>query len=97
MSNCGHLSNRMPSVVLGRSAWTEEESSHLAGCASCQQEWNVVSLSSGLGRGNCLGRPWPWRQDPVSTAGNDCQPADPASRTGQPASGGAQRRLADYG
>jgi hypothetical protein len=41
----------MPVVALGRSTWTAEESSHLAECASCRQEWDVIRISSRLGRG----------------------------------------------
>jgi hypothetical protein len=49
MSDCGRLSDRMPPVALGRSAWTEEESSHLLECASCQQEWALIRISARLG------------------------------------------------
>jgi hypothetical protein len=51
MSDCSRLSDRMPAVALGRSTWSEEESSHLADCGSCQHEWDVVRVSSRLGQG----------------------------------------------
>jgi hypothetical protein len=51
MSGCSRLSDRMPSVALARSAWTAEESGHLAECASCQQEWNLIRVSAALGKG----------------------------------------------
>jgi hypothetical protein len=49
MSDCGRLSDRMPAVALGRSTWTTAESGHLGGCASCQEEWNLIQLTSQLG------------------------------------------------
>jgi hypothetical protein len=39
----------MPSVALGRSTWTDEESSHLADCECCQEEWVVIQVASRLG------------------------------------------------
>jgi hypothetical protein len=50
MSDCGWLSDRMPTVALGRAEWTEEEARHLSGCESCQGEWQLVRLSSSLGQ-----------------------------------------------
>jgi hypothetical protein len=51
MSDCSRLSDRIPGVALGRSRWTNEEASHLADCASCQQEWDIVRVAARLGRG----------------------------------------------
>jgi hypothetical protein len=50
MSDCGWLSDRMPAVALGRSTWTVGESRHLGGCRSCQDEWDLIRLSSRLGK-----------------------------------------------
>ena len=50
MSDCSWLSDRMATVALGRAEWTGEEARHLSGCPSCQQEWELVRLSSRLGR-----------------------------------------------
>jgi hypothetical protein len=50
MSDCRLLSDRMPAVALGRSTWDPQEIDHLAACSSCRSEWNLVRLSSGLGR-----------------------------------------------
>lgn len=49
MSDCYWLSDRMPSVALGRAAWTPDEVRHLNGCQSCQQEWELVQTTSRLG------------------------------------------------
>lgn len=37
-----HLSDRMPDVARGDSAWTASEAAHLAGCAACAAEWRLV-------------------------------------------------------
>jgi len=50
MSDCGWLSDRMPTVALGRAQWTEEEARHLSDCPSCRGEWELVRLSSRLGQ-----------------------------------------------
>ena len=50
MSDCGWLSDRMPAVALGRAEWTGGETGHLSGCRSCQEEWELVRLSSQLGQ-----------------------------------------------
>jgi hypothetical protein len=49
MNDCTRLSDRIPAVVLGRSSWTEEEREHLGSCHSCQQEWDLLRVSSALG------------------------------------------------
>lgn len=49
MSDCGWLSDRIPAVALGRAEWTADETRHLSGCRSCQEEWELVRLSSRLG------------------------------------------------
>ena len=49
MSTCAELSERMPEVALGRSAWTEAERTHLAACGECRAEWSVVRAGSRLG------------------------------------------------
>jgi hypothetical protein len=50
MSDCGWLSDRMPGVALGRAEWTGDETRHLSSCQSCQEEWELVRLSSRLGQ-----------------------------------------------
>jgi len=50
MSDCSLLSDRMPAVALGRSTWTDEESSHLLGCRSCEREWDLIRITARLGR-----------------------------------------------
>jgi hypothetical protein len=49
MSTCTELSDRMPDVAFGRSAWTETEQRHLAGCSDCRAEWELVTAARGLG------------------------------------------------
>lgn len=50
MSDCGALSDRMPAVALGRSAWTAEEAMHLGRCRGCQDEWALIQLGCRLGK-----------------------------------------------
>jgi hypothetical protein len=52
MTHCGWLSDRIPAVVLGRAEWTPQETQHLQECRACQEEWEVVSAASRLGRHN---------------------------------------------
>jgi hypothetical protein len=42
MSDCERLSDRMPDVALQRAAWTADEAAHLASCADCRAEWDLV-------------------------------------------------------
>jgi hypothetical protein len=49
MSDCEWLSDRMPVVALGRTAWTPDEIRHLNECGSCQREWELVQAASRLG------------------------------------------------
>jgi hypothetical protein len=42
MSDCDRLSDRMPDVALLRAAWSAEEAAHLASCADCGAEWDLV-------------------------------------------------------
>jgi hypothetical protein len=51
MSDCVWLTDRMPAVALGRAEWTADETRHLSGCRSCQEEWELVRASSQMGRG----------------------------------------------
>ena len=46
---CTALSDRMPLVASGESAWSEEERQHLEGCADCASEWRVVERAAALG------------------------------------------------
>jgi hypothetical protein len=49
MTPCQQLSDRMPAVALGRSRWSAAEEAHLASCADCRAEWNLVQLAGRLG------------------------------------------------
>ncbi len=51
MTPAPHLSERMPAVALGEARWSGAEREHLAGCAECAAEWEVVRIGSALGRG----------------------------------------------
>jgi hypothetical protein len=39
----------MPATAMGRRGWTPEEADHLAGCADCGAEWDLVRGSARLG------------------------------------------------
>ncbi len=39
---CQDLSDKMPSVARGDLSWTEAEAQHVAACADCQAEWQIV-------------------------------------------------------
>lgn len=45
---CHDLSDRMPSVARGESAWSPAEASHLDACADCRAEWAVVRMGVGV-------------------------------------------------
>jgi len=49
MTTCTQLSDRMPDVAHGTSRWTETEERHLAECADCREEWELVTAASRLG------------------------------------------------
>ena len=49
MTTCTELSDRMPDVAHGTSRWTETEERHLAACADCRAEWELVTAASRLG------------------------------------------------
>jgi hypothetical protein len=49
MTECDALSERMPAVAHGRSAWTAAEQDHLLACADCGAEWRVVQAAAVLG------------------------------------------------
>jgi hypothetical protein len=42
MSACERLSDRMPEVAMQQAAWTADEAAHLATCADCRAEWDLV-------------------------------------------------------
>ena len=48
MNDCERLSDRMPEVALHRAEWTPEEAAHLAGCADCLAEWELVLAARAL-------------------------------------------------
>ena len=47
-TDCERLSDRMPEVAMQRAAWTAEESAHLASCADCRGEWELVLAAKRL-------------------------------------------------
>ena len=48
MNDCERLSDRMPEVALHRAEWTPDEAAHLAGCADCLAEWELVLAARAL-------------------------------------------------
>jgi hypothetical protein len=48
MTTCMQLSDRIPDVAADRSRWTADEERHLAGCAECRAEWDLVSAAARL-------------------------------------------------
>jgi len=48
MNHCERLSDRMPDVALHRAEWTPEEAAHLAICADCLAEWELVLTARAL-------------------------------------------------
>ncbi len=48
MNDCERLSDRMPDVALHRAEWTPHEAAHLAGCAECLAEWELVLAAGAL-------------------------------------------------
>lgn len=49
MTDCMHLSDRMPEVAAGRATWGRSDAEHLLACASCAAEWRLVQSASRLG------------------------------------------------
>jgi hypothetical protein len=49
MIHCDTISDRMPAVALGHSAWSADEQAHLDTCPDCQAEWRLVRSTSRLG------------------------------------------------
>lgn len=49
MTDCGWLSDRIPSVATGQTEWTPEELRHLNGCRMCQQEWELIRVAGRVG------------------------------------------------
>jgi hypothetical protein len=54
MSECSWLSDRMPVVALGQAEWTPAEVRHLRDCRSCQDEWELVRLTTRMGEARLL-------------------------------------------
>lgn len=50
MTSCERLIDRMPAAARGASRWSPEEEAHLAECAGCRAEWDLVSAAARLGR-----------------------------------------------
>lgn len=53
MTTCERLADRMPEVARGTASWSRDDADHLARCASCQDEWDLVRAAAthGLARG----------------------------------------------
>lgn len=51
MTMCEALTDRMPEVAHGRSAWSGAEQDHLDSCAACRAEWALLSRVGALGGG----------------------------------------------
>jgi hypothetical protein len=49
MSDCTRLSDRIPDVVAGTAAWTRADEDHLATCADCAGELELVRSTAALG------------------------------------------------
>ncbi len=47
---CTRLSDRMPAVARGAGRWAPDDEAHLASCAACAAEWDVVRAGARLGR-----------------------------------------------
>ena len=62
MTTCTQLSDLMPATALGRREWTPPEVQHLADCADCRAEWDVVRASARLGAGE------DWKAEPAVLA-----------------------------
>jgi hypothetical protein len=50
VTSASHLSDRMPAVAQGQARWSSPDADHLARCAECRTEWELVSAASLLGR-----------------------------------------------
>jgi hypothetical protein len=48
MSDCERLSDKMPDVAHHRIEWTPGEAAHLAACAECLAEWDLVLAARAL-------------------------------------------------
>ena len=49
MSDCTQLSDRMPEVAKGLLRWSASDEKHLAACADCSAEWDLVRRAAFLG------------------------------------------------
>ena len=45
------LQDRMPAVARGSTTWGAADQAHLASCAECRAEWNVIRAAVGVGVG----------------------------------------------
>jgi hypothetical protein len=48
MNRCTRLSERMPEVARHHSTWTPDEAVHLAECAECRGEWELMLVARRL-------------------------------------------------
>ena len=50
MPECTVLSDRIPDVAAGRDSWSPADQRHLAECADCAAEWQLVRAAGALGQ-----------------------------------------------
>jgi hypothetical protein len=48
MNDCDHLSDRMRDVLHADAPWSPAETAHLASCAGCRAEWELVLAARSL-------------------------------------------------
>ncbi len=48
MITCEMMTDRMPEVAAGASAWSPDERAHLQGCEHCTAEWRLVRIARHL-------------------------------------------------
>lgn len=51
MTDCTHLSDRMPAVARGAARWSAADEAHFETCPDCAAEWSIVRGAARLGRG----------------------------------------------
>jgi hypothetical protein len=49
---CQQMSDRMPQVLTGQSAWSAQERRHLESCGDCLAEWKIMSQVAAMGAPN---------------------------------------------
>lgn len=57
MSDCYHLSDRIPDVLRGLDAWSREDDAHLRACPDCRAELDLVRTAMALGSTSPVAEP----------------------------------------